>query len=106
MLRAGLTLPPGDARAAVRYASPMVKASSLPRLFKRARKALGWSLGDVQKHLNVHANTWWKWESAQRRPPAAAIGLALALEWAAENGQLDELMEHFDRNATWLRVTD
>lgn len=73
-----------------------------PKLLRSIRKALGWSLSDVQEHIGINRQLWSDWERGLHEPSTSTKALARCLEWAAENGRLEDVMEHLERHRDTL----
>lgn len=60
---------------------------------KEARLRLGLSQQAMSAAMNVHRQTWVKWERGERIPDNAALRLIEALQFMSERGCLAEFVE-------------
>jgi DNA-binding transcriptional regulator YiaG len=54
------------------------------------RTSLGLSIADMARALNIHRQTWVKWERGEQQPPAVAITAMRLLWFLHMRGELDD----------------
>lgn len=52
------------------------------------------NIADMSRLLNVHRDTYGKWERGERQPSAATVELIKILRWLNTNGLLNRWLEH------------
>jgi DNA-binding transcriptional regulator YiaG len=55
-----------------------------------ARHKLGLSIAEMAQLMNVHRETWAKWERGERTPNEAAQTLMRVFSWMHDRGCLDD----------------
>ncbi len=55
-----------------------------------ARQELGLSIAEMARTLNIHRDTWGKWEREVQKPPAIAITAMRMLVFLKWRGLLDD----------------
>jgi DNA-binding transcriptional regulator YiaG len=55
-----------------------------------ARRKLGLSIAEMAQLMNVHRETWAKWENGTRAPNEAAQTLMRVFVWMHERGCLED----------------
>jgi len=58
----------------------------------KIREKLGISIEEMADLLEVHRETWAKWETSKRKPNAAARTLMRVFVWMKDNGILEQYL--------------